>query len=112
MISQVGCHSETEAIDSGASVQYRDGPELQPEQVEGASVEQVNSELRNVRLSFGPIENLLIYTSDNVHGVRGGVDGDLALLAEVVGPHIVQTENVVRVGVREQDGVQMVDACA
>ena len=61
---------------------------------------------------FAGLEDVAEHPLDGGHGVRRGVDRDVGSLPEVERAHVVEAHDVIGVGVREEYGVEAVDARA
>src|SRR4051812_10878607 len=90
-------------------MQNRHRNKLHPEKLEWRAVDETRVELRDVRLPFHAVEDVREAALDGGHSVRRRVYRDLALLAEVEWPDVVEPHDVVRVRVRKDDAVEVID---
>ena len=74
---------------------------------------QLEGPINDVRLEPGNpavgiilIEDVFVDAADALHGRGIGIDGNRHLLAKVKHPHVIQSEDVVGVGVGKDDRVQ------
>src|SRR5215204_2007379 len=94
VVRQIRRGAEPEAVDAGAPVQDRNRDELDAEEIERGAVDQAGVELRDVGLALQAIENVRETALDRRHRVRGRVNGNLSLLAEVERPDVVESHDV------------------
>ena len=112
VIGEVGYLADTVAEhDHGAMVE-RDGGNLLAEELEGFAVEDVDGEAGNGVFLAAVGEHVFEDAADDDQGRFRSVDGDGAALAIVEGTEIIEAEDMVGVGVRIKDGVEVGDTRA
>ena len=92
-------------------MQQRDGDEARAEQLR-RSVQHVGRHLRHSPKGRVAAKDVVEGPADGLNRFAAAVNGDRALLVEIEGSDVVQPQDVVRVGMREQHGIQPRQASA
>ncbi len=112
VIGEVGEAADAVAVDVLAAVEERDGLDVESEEFEGAAVVVVGFDFGDVGGAGDGIEHIRKDAAEGVEGVGGSVDGDAGALEDVEGADVVEAEDVIGVGVGEEDGVDAADVVA
>ena len=112
VIGEIGEGAEAESVDLAFSVQQRHRSAGDPKQIERLAIEDVwlDSRTRGLRgLSGKHIAKAMLDTGESL---LGAVNGDRATLAKVERADVVETHDVIGVGMGKQDGVKVRDGGA
>ena len=88
------------------------GSNSSPNRSNGVAIDAVRGRAAARWIPLAAIEDVAEAALDGGHGVGRGVDGNLALLAEVEGTHVVEAHDVVGMRVSEDHRVEAVDTGA
>jgi hypothetical protein len=109
VIGEISAITETKTIHSSATMTDADGTHRNACNLNHFVIEDVRLEFRATGLARTGIENILESLLDGGHGFGGSIDRDLVPLHEVERPYIIESEDVVGVGVSEQDSIYSFD---
>ena len=112
VIGEVGGLTESETVDGPWAVQDGDGKKLQPEEVEGLSVDEARFNFRNIGRPFLAVKDVRETAAHGLHRVGRGIDGDIAALPEIEGTDVIQSHYMVGMSVGEDHGSKTFDAGA
>jgi hypothetical protein len=112
VICEVGAAAEAEAIDSAFAVVDAHRGEGDASDVERFCIKHVRGEARAAGFAGSLAEDIGEGVDDTGEGFGGGVEGDVVVLEEVEGANVVETKDVIGVGVGIKDGIEVVESGA
>jgi hypothetical protein len=112
VVSQIGAISKAEAMRNALSMRNTDGKNFNSGDLNGRVIKDIDCKTGAAGLGRTTIKCVLESPSDSDECLGGYVDRNISFLYKVEGADIIKTENVIGVGVGEDNRIETINVRA